>query len=73
MDTYRPTCDHLVMLKYAGFCLRLGCDMLSKVIQRLVAVSPGSDLINREVTPSKHGINTIITPGQVTRIGKQGD
>ncbi len=62
--------DHLVLLRRATeFCLRLGCDMLDKVILKLVNASPGSVVIAKEpASLSTDGTLLIYTPGQVTSI-----
>lgn len=67
---YRPICDHLAHLKYATeFCLRLGFDMLDKVILKLVAVSPGSVMAIWNISFTFYGwITQLITPGQATAI-----
>lgn len=62
--------DHLVLLKRATeFCLRLGFDMLDKVIQRFVAVSPGSMMAKMDVALlSMDGTYRKYTSGQATVI-----
>ena len=62
--------DHLVRLKRATeFCLRLGCDTFSKVIQKLVAISPGSMMAKVELALlSTDGTPGIHTAGQATVI-----
>ncbi len=62
--------DHLVLIRHVtGFCLRLGFDMLDKVIEKLVAVSPGSVTAKRNISFTFYGwITQLITPGQATAI-----
>lgn len=62
--------DHLVLIRHVtGFCLRLGFDMLNKVILKLVAISPGSMMAKVELALlSTDGTPGIHTAGQATVI-----
>ena len=62
--------DHLVLIRHVtGFCLRLGFDMLNKVILKLVAISPGSMMAKVELALlSTDGTPGIHTAGQATGI-----
>jgi hypothetical protein len=60
--------DHLAVVSIE-FCLRLRCWTLSKVVKKLVAVSPGSVIAIWNNSYFFYGWNIeLITPGQATAI-----